>query len=96
MATNHEKALRDDIDMVSGGTVKFRMERHLEAMLAELSRLRAALQPFAEFAKAYLPNSDALGYPDHVSVAIIHAIEGPPVTIEVGHLRTALSALEDT
>jgi hypothetical protein len=42
-ATNHERALRADIDQVSGGSVKFRMERHLEALLqakdAEIARL---------------------------------------------------------
>jgi hypothetical protein len=60
---------------------------------AEIARLRAALKPFAEFAATYVPNAESFEAPEDYVVAIIHGQDGAK-TINVGHLRASLKAME--
>lgn len=72
------------------------MLRKLERQMDEIASLRAALKPFAEFAEAYMPNAEQMEYPEHWVLAITRDRDENKVSIRLGHLRSALKALEGT
>lgn len=68
-------------------------EQHIEEKDAEIARLRAALKPFAEFARAYVPIASALAYSeDHILMAAPPA--GKPTVLRLSDLVVAIDALE--
>lgn len=67
-------------------------DKMLERQAAEIARLRAALRPFAAFAKEYGPVASALDYPeDHVLLHVGTAPEA--VVVRLSDLYAAAEAL---
>lgn len=65
----------------------------LETGRETLAAVEAALKPFAEFAAVCVPNAESFEAPDDYVVAVIHG-PGGATTINAGHLRAAIKALE--
>lgn len=61
----------------------------IEGLEEEIARLRAALKPFAEFAKVFVGRADRGGHKDDAAIAGAN-----DATLTVGDCRAALKALE--
>jgi len=90
----NDKSLKDALHLLRGSDPEAAYDAALEldAKDAKIGTLRAALKPFAEFAKAYGPVASTLDYPeDHVLMAAPPV--GTPTVLRMSDLVAALKAI---